>query len=743
MKKGIFICFMFCAFMRSLFGNGVGIVDGVNGVYLQLESTQIDINVENQVAVVTTTQTLRNNLESDAIIKYGFPLPENASALNLSWSIGGVEQNASIEPTPQDTTIPGTGDGETEDPNLITFLGETPLFFDIEQPIKPGSTIVVTLEYAELLSSEFGKVDFHYPNDYQLIQENVLNIQEIKFNLSSPRTIESVELLSSHPVDSQTNNGNLASIKSVLFETIANENYDIRYSLNLDELGLFGLSTLIPNESLPDEHGGFFLFVAEPDPSDTTDVISKVFTLIIDRSGSMSGDKIVQAKNAAAFIVNNLNEGDKFNIVDFASDVSSFRPSHVNFTTETQNDALDHIAAIEADGSTNISGAFDVAIPQFAAANETTANIIIFLTDGDATTGITDTQLLVPHISDIATATETNILLFTFGIGESVNEQLLTLLASQNNGLAEFLGDDELEKRITKFFLLINNPVLLDTEILFSLPGISEIYPEPLPNLFIGQQMIVSGRYLEPGDVEIALSGTAFGNPVEFLFPLELADSLVESNQFLPKIWAKQKIDSLLIKFNSLDPNLSDAEIIKQEIIDLSIAFGVVSPFTSFGQSEDDSEAPIPTPVGTPIGTPIGTPVPVGTSTPDGGSGKPPEGTPAPMPTATPAPFPTEEPAETLGSIEVDPETLSASSRLQVITVTALDINGNPMQGVTVKLEARGAGAVLGIESNVTGINGKAIVSGRFRFFSGRSAVFVITATDSDGNVVTVTITKN
>ncbi len=134
---------------------------------------------------------------------------------------------------------------------------------------------------------------------------------------------------------------------------------------------------------------GFFAFIVEPDPNDSV-IIHKVFTLIIDRSGSMSGSKIQQARDAAAYVVNNLNTGDKFNIIVFDDQVSSLFPDHVDVTVANQNIALNYINTIVAGGSTNISGAFDMAIPQFSNSDPNVANVIIFMTDGVPTVGITD-----------------------------------------------------------------------------------------------------------------------------------------------------------------------------------------------------------------------------------------------------------------------------------------------------------------------------------------------------------------
>ncbi|UCH13024.1 MAG: VWA domain-containing protein, partial [Bacteroidales bacterium] len=344
-----------------------------------------------------------------------------------------------------------------------------------------------------------------------------------------------------------------------------------------------------------DEHGrGFFAFIVEPDPSENTDVIDKVFTLIVDRSGSMSGDKIVQARNAAKFIVENLNEGDKFNIISFAQDITTFRSEHVDYNIANEDAAITYINSLDAGGLTNISGAFSTAVPQFSVADTNTANIIIFFTDGEQTTGITDTDELIGYIDNLITQSEKQISVFTFGIGSSTNERLLTTIANNNNGICEFLADYELEEIITDFYLMIRNPVLLNTEVTFSPPIISELYPGQLPNLYKGQQMVLIGRYEEAAALTATITGNAYSSYVEYVYYPELSDTSNSQYQFLTKLWAKKKIEDLLIEYylNMNNPGISDG--IKQEIIDLSINYGVISPFTSFqGGEQDDTGNPL------------------------------------------------------------------------------------------------------------------------------------------------------
>ncbi|MCP4710930.1 MAG: VWA domain-containing protein [Planctomycetes bacterium] len=592
MKKfAMVFCFIILTTI-NVWANGVAIVDDTEGIYLRLLSAEVEITVENQVAIVTAIQVFHNDLGQEEQITYGFPMHEGASAIELLWSVGGTWFEANFAAIPQDSTPPGPGDDP--DPDLINHMGPMPLYFDVAQPVQADSILIVQLTYVELLPYEFGNVEFHFPNNYQLIQDEPLDFQQLFFHLYSQRTIDNILLLS-HTPTAVYNDGNEAYVEYFAYETFSVD-YQVQYTLSPEELGLFSFSTYLPDSLVPDDHGfGFFVFVAEPDPGETVDAIDKVFTLMIDRSGSMSGDKIIQARDASSFIVQNLNEGDRFNLVSFNDQISSFQPDHIEFTPQSEADALAYIAQLTATGSTNISGAFSTAVPQFDAADEGTANIIIFFTDGRPTAGITATQQLLAHIENLVLQSETEITIFTFGIGGDVNTQLLTLLAAQHNGLAEFLGDEELESVITDFYLRIRNPVLLNTEMEFSSPTISETYPSPLPSLYKGQQLIVAGRYGEPVPVTVTFSGMAYGQPISYIYDLELADSNQESYRFLTKIWAKLKIEHLLVEYFSYGEGTPEAEAIRELIIEISLAYGVLSPFTNFSggdpiATEDEQE---------------------------------------------------------------------------------------------------------------------------------------------------------
>ncbi len=583
MKKIFFVVIGLLCLLQNAHTNAICIVDADEDIYLPLISSDIEVNVNNQIATVTVTQSFINNTGENTNIKFSYPMTETASALQLRWKNNNEWFVADFSPTPQDTILPGGGGGNN---NSLAkeYLGDYPLYFNLEQDIFTDSVITFELTFVDLLPYAFNIVEFFHRNDYSSIQTQPLDYFNLDVNLYSDRTIDWLNL-ETFTGATVTNNGNDASLNYYQDNFQADQDLVVQYQLNANELGLFSFSTFISDTLLHcDEDGqGYMAFIVEPDPSDNTEVIDKIFTLIIDRSGSMGGIKMQQARDAASFITNNLNEGDDFNIIAFDNNIVSFQPDHVPYTLANKNAALDFIETLEAGGSTNISGAFSEAIPDFANSDPNKAKIIIFFTDGQASAGITSTSGILNHVSDLVTSNEVEDLsIFTFGIGTSTNVQLLTLLALQNNGLSEFLGVEELLATISEFYLTIQNPVLLNTEMFFDPELVTETYPDPLPNLFKGQQLIVVGRYQEPADVNVNFSGVAFGQTVSYDYDFALSDTINPELQFLPRLWAKQKMENLYFQFFAADANSQEAQILEDSIISISLCYGVISPFTSF-----------------------------------------------------------------------------------------------------------------------------------------------------------------
>lgn len=589
MKHFVLGCLLLACFATGLHAAGV-VINGssITLSIMRLEECDYEAEINNQVAVVTVTEKFTNLTANNFSPRFYYPLPEGASATRLRWFLDNVWYTALIAGNPQNP--PG---GPSYFPQYFTsYVGAYPVIFDFNSPMSYQESIIVELSYVQLLPYSFGNVGMTLRNNYQSIQSVPLIHQSFSIELISDRDIVS---FITPGTNSEINvDTHLATAVHSASNVPATADYQLQYSVLQDALSLASLSSEFTQ--LPDELGdGVFTFIAEPDNAEA-EYLNKVFTFIIDRSGSMSGNKIVQARAAASYIVNNLNDGDMFNLISFATNVTPLWNEHHSYNAQSRQEALNYISTLNANGSTNISGAFDSAIPQFGTTTDDTANIIIFFTDGQATSGITNTQSLVNHVNDQVQTLETTIYLFNFGIGTDVNTQLLTLLAMDNNGSAAFLGNNELESAITSFYDLIRYPVMLSP--VFSVTpaaAITEVFPNPLPNMYKGQQLIVSGRYSDPQPISITFSGNVYGQAVSHTYNALLNEGPIEGMEFLPKIWAKQKIESLLQVYYTYPENSAQALQIRQQIIDISVAYGIVCIFTSFSggvEGEDDVAVP-------------------------------------------------------------------------------------------------------------------------------------------------------
>lgn len=576
---------LICALILSVtfcFSNGVAIVDAHQGIYFDLLESHVDVLVNNQIATTKATHVFKNTTTNSTKITYAFPLPENASTTNIRWYINGVWQNATIIASPQDTSLPGGVGGNPIDLDLENYLGNTPLYFKLNETIDTNEIITIELTYVELLPYSDNWVEYEHSNDYTLIQNSNLDSQSIHFHLISARDIVSLDL-DSHSGGSIVNNTNTADLSWSIANSVPDTDYYIQYNLDASQLGLFSFSTFIPDSLNPCDTTdiGYFAMIVEPDGNDTSQVIDKVFTLIIDVSGSMGGNKIQQAKDAATFIVNNMNFGDKFNIVTFSTNATSWQPNHVDVNATNQASALNFISQINSGGGTYFNQAFNLAIPQFSY-DTTVANIVIFMTDGHAAN---TNQVVLNNLATNISSNNLNgnIQIHTFGIGSNVNQTLLSQIATQHDGVASFVGSNDLFSAISTFYSYIQNPVLLNVQAAFNPSNIIlELYPLPLPNLYKGQQMIIVGKYSTPDTVQATFSGLAFGNQTSFQYDVNLVDTLVPQHQFLTKIWAKMKIDYLMKQYYNAGNDTTITNPLENEVTDLSLCYGVISPFTSY-----------------------------------------------------------------------------------------------------------------------------------------------------------------
>jgi Ca-activated chloride channel family protein len=209
--------------------------------------------------------------------------------------------------------------------------------------------------------------------------------------------------------------------------------------------------------------------------------------------------------------------------------------------------------------------------------------MVLFLTDGVATEGEQDTSRIISNIADAAPS---NVRLFSFGVGDDVDTILLDTLSSEQHGRTTYVRPGQaLNEAVSGFYSGITAPVLADVDLAIDGVEVDDMYPAPLPDLFAGSQLVALGTYSDGGRAEITLSGEVNGKPTDFTYPVTFAAD--GGSDFLPRLWATRKIGYLVnqIRLHGENPELVDA------IIDLSLEYGIVTPYTSYLITEDDIQS--------------------------------------------------------------------------------------------------------------------------------------------------------
>lgn len=208
--------------------------------------------------------------------------------------------------------------------------------------------------------------------------------------------------------------------------------------------------------------------------------------------------------------------------------------------------------------------------------------IIVFLTDGRPTIGITQESEILRNVAE-ANANQSRI--FVFGVGYDVNVRLLDRMAEENGGTRHYVEPNEnLEIALVSFFSKINEPVLANLELDFGAITTKAVCPENLPNLFRAEQITLLGRYQGHGDTVLKLRGDIGGERYEFSQNVQFPES-ESDHDFLPNLWAQRSVAALTDKLRLSGDN---AEI-RCEITRLCGKYGVIAPYISFVEATDNS----------------------------------------------------------------------------------------------------------------------------------------------------------
>ena len=474
----------------------------------------------------------------------------------------------------------------TRDPGLIEFVGLN-LIKSSVFPVPANATQRMELVYEQVLPADGTRVDYVLPRSESLERSGVK--WSMSATIKSSRAIGTVYSPSHDLATERLGDG---TVRVTVPASSANDPGAFRLSYVM--AGGDGLSASLiaypdPRVGSSGNGGYFMLLLGVPSEADRP-AIKREITLVIDRSGSMRGEKIEQARNAALQIVGALGDGEYFNIIDYSDTIESFAPAPVEKTAESLKRAEAYIQGLAAVGGTNIHDALVLALQAEPA--EGTLPMVLFLTDGLPTVGVRSER----DIREAARKANTHgRRIFSFGVGFDVNSPLLSGLATGSRGSPTFvMPDEDIEVKVGQVFRRLQGPVLampeLDCDGLDDMSHTREVLPGSLGDVFEGEQVVVLGQYLGGRKtLRPVLRGVrAGGGQAVFHMEFDLSKASVQ-HSFVPRIWAMRKIGTLIdeIRQSGADGGVPDKELV-DEVIRLSTEFGILTEYTAFLAAEEN-----------------------------------------------------------------------------------------------------------------------------------------------------------
>ncbi|MCI4390020.1 hypothetical protein PGIGA_G00117750 [Pangasianodon gigas] len=321
----------------------------VNPPQIEVQNVKIDCKVASRFAHTIMTSTALNKANVSQEVFFEVELPKTAFITNFSMEIDGKTYVGDVKEKEKAKKQYEAAVSSGQTAGLVKASGRKMEKFSVSVNIAANSNVKFTLTYEELLQRRLGKYELMIRvKPKQLVQHfeivaDVYEPQGIAF-LDAYGTFITNELLplvektvtdkKAHTSFSPTldQQRKCSDCDATLIDGDFFINYDVKRAQDLGDIQIV--------------NGYFVHFFA---PADLPRLPKNV-VFVIDRSGSMSGTKIQQTKDALLTILSDLHEEDHFALVTFSSDFDTWRPSLRRATEENVKEAEAFVKTIFANG---------------------------------------------------------------------------------------------------------------------------------------------------------------------------------------------------------------------------------------------------------------------------------------------------------------------------------------------------------------------------------------------------------
>ncbi|MDT8449395.1 MAG: VIT domain-containing protein, partial [Wenzhouxiangellaceae bacterium] len=560
-------------------------------------STRLGIDVTGLLARTTVIQTFANPGDEWVEGRYVFPLPAGAAVDELRITLGERVIEGAIRERERARQVYADARESGRTAGLVE--QHRPGLFSTEiANIAPGEEVEVRLGFAQTVEYAHGRFALRFPTTTlarfanapaetvasrlsgagsalrhatatasviasdpvpgPMHDRHATHRLELVVSLHPGLDIGSLESLH-HPVRVQTD-GSDRTIELADPAAAAGRDFELVWSpRHRDRLQ----GALFVEQMLGRAHA---LLMLVPPEEFRPSVLQRELILVIDRSGSMRGDAFEQAREALRLALDRIDGDDRFNVIAFDDRAQALFDVPVPASPANLNRAYRFVDALAAEGGTQIDRALDIAMTPAPAPGF--LRQIVFATDGSVANELQVLELVRNRIDRSR--------LFAIGIGHGVNDAFLGDLARTGRGtLTRIANVADIAERMGGLLRQLESPVLEDIEVEW--PVAAETWPDPTPDLYAGQPLMLLAR-LDAPEHELdggAVRATGFRDLhyVEMEWPLKH----FRSAPGVARAWARARIDGL----GHLPPGVMDEPLRRDEMLLTALDYRILSPLTS------------------------------------------------------------------------------------------------------------------------------------------------------------------
>jgi Ca-activated chloride channel family protein len=567
MRKVILVLLVSLLGSNLAYADGMILPEALSPDYLAVRYHHVTVSIEDGHAVTRVEQEFYNPHPVSVSGRYLFPVPPDAILSRFQATVDGEQQTIARQDAATTNAVLYDIVAQRHDPSLLQYADWESLALDLSLPA--GGSRRMSLEYEEVLVPAGGLYRYRYILSTERYSLQPLESASLTLDVRSSSGLSTL-YSSTHAVSTERLGPGHARVSWEAQNVHPTEDFELFFA---PSEGGFGSGLLTGRRD--DQDHFMFLFAPEAEPVEG-DAIPKDIVFVIDRSGSMSGEKIEQAHNALRFVLGQLDEDDRFSIVGFDHRLAVLDYELQKVNAETLSNARQFVSRLTAEGDTNLEAALQAGLDILAHSEPREAsNMVLFLTDGLPTAGVTDEGLIARLVTQANARQEAR--LHVFGVGYDVNTHLLDRLAADNGGVVTYVQPGEsLEMALTGFYARIAQPVLTDVEVEIEGLEIGDLYPGELPDMFEGSSLLLTGRYQATAeDVTVRVRGWAGEEAREFVYHFDLAGA--GEHDFVPRLWATRRVGELLDRVRVE----GESAALVSEIREIGLGYGLVTPYTT------------------------------------------------------------------------------------------------------------------------------------------------------------------